>query len=57
MADTPVPTIPGSKDKTYSHQPQQPRGTSEKNEKNDVAAVPPELPPKTFFQMYYVVMS
>ncbi|MBI3842843.1 MAG: hypothetical protein HY295_06865 [Thaumarchaeota archaeon] len=43
-----MPKILGRKDITYNHQPQQPRGTREKNEKNDVAAVFPELPPKAF---------
>ena len=49
MADIPVPIIPGSKDNAYNHHPQQPSGTREKKEKNDVAAVLPELPPKAFF--------
>lgn len=30
---------------TYNHQPQQPSGINEKNEKNDVTTVPPEFPP------------
>lgn len=47
IADVVVPTILGSNDKTYNHHPQHPNGTSEKNEKNDVAAVLPELPPRT----------
>ncbi len=45
----PVPTTLGSKDNAYSHHPQQPSGTREKNEKNEVAAVLLELPPKVFF--------
>ncbi len=39
----------GSKESTYNHQPQQPSGTREKNEKNEVAVALPEFPPKAFF--------
>lgn len=49
MADTPVPTIPGSKDNAYNHHPQQPSGTRERKEKKDVAAVLLEFPPNAFF--------
>ncbi len=47
-ADTPVPTTLGSKDRAYSHHPQHPKGTSEKNEKKEVVAVLPEFPPNAF---------
>jgi len=43
--------MPGSRDKTYNHQPQQPSGTREKNEKKDVVATLPEFPPNAFFFM------
>jgi len=39
----------GSKDNTYNHQPQQPSGTREKNEKKDVVTTLPEFPPNAFF--------
>ena len=45
----PTPTTPGSKDNTYNHQPQQPSGTREKNEKKDVVATLPEFAPNAFF--------
>jgi len=48
-ADTPTPATPGSKDNTYNHQPQQPSGTREKNEKKDVVATLPEFAPNAFF--------
>ena len=48
-ADTPVPKRPGSKESAYNHQPQHPNGTSEKNEKKDVAAALLVFPPNDFF--------
>lgn len=44
----------GRNEIAYNHHPQHPRGTSEKNEKNEVATVPPELPLKTALFIFRV---
>ncbi len=44
-AETPTPKMLGKNEIRYNHHPQQPSGTNEKNEKNDVIAVVPVLLP------------
>ena len=47
--DTLLPKIEGSIDSIKSQLPQHPKGTSEKNEKNELKAVLPDPPPKIPF--------
>ena len=52
IMDRLLPKIEGSIDSIKSQLPEQPSGTSEKNEKNELTAVLPDQPRKFLFSFY-----